>query len=416
MLRITDKTKCCGCSACVSVCPTKCISLKKDSEGFGYPDVDLNQCVNCCKCEKVCPIVNKKDKKNIYYDEQSKEEYTHLICQECADSMPKVYVAYNKNTVIREDSTSGGIFSALAEYVFNRNGWVYGVIVADDKSIKHYGTACREDLYKFRGSKYVQSDMSEIYEEVVKLLKKDTWVLFSGTPCQVEALKRYAGKEYFKLITVDIFCHGVGSPLYWEKYVKFMEQKYASSIKQVKFREKTYGYNSACMAIYFENGKSSHKGHDDDLYWTAFSKCYIFRPSCYTCEFKTINHRSDFTIGDFWSSKSLPYDYQKANGCTLLISQSPKADDILSELEEKIRIQQVEMEEALNVNGAHMPSKLISSSTLPKNRKQFLEFAYNKGIDAAVKKYIPLSMKKRIKCIIKPILYRIGFLEVLKQR
>lgn len=414
MLKIIDKVKCCGCSACVSICPKNCISFIDDNEGFSYPVVDMQQCIDCHKCEKVCPILNKKNSEITYNECQTKEAFTHAVCLNVEGDMPNVYAAYNLNGSIRENSTSGGVFSALANYIFDRNGWVFGVIVDDRKGIQHYGTPNREELYKFRGSKYVQSDMTGVYAQIRGLLKKDNWVLYSGTPCQVEGLKKYLGTVYDKLVTVDIFCHGVGSPMYWGKYVHHMEEKYKSPIKMVKFREKTYGYNSACMALYFENGDSSHKGHDDDLYWTAFSKCFIFRPSCYACQFKTIRHVSDFTIGDFWSSKELPEDFERANGCTLIIEQSDRAGCILKELEKSLKCHAVEMEKALLINGGPMPSKLISSSPIPKKFADFRKDMNRLGLEELTHKYMPLTFKQRIKCMVKPIMYKLGILRWLK--
>lgn len=147
-----------------------------------------------------------------------------------------------------------------------------GVVLDKNQNVLHTFADNENTLEKMRGSKYVQSNQVGIYQKVEEALKQGTTVLYSGTPCQIAGLKSYLGSDYEKLITVDIICHGVGSPLYWEKYVQYVYEKMNSKVKEVRFREKTYGYNSACMAVYFENGKSSHKGHDDDLYWTAFSK------------------------------------------------------------------------------------------------------------------------------------------------
>lgn len=417
MVTVQEKKYCCGCAACVEVCPQKCIKYTFDEEGFGYPEVEAMKCVHCGLCESVCPVIAKEKNSVPVYEPiegESKENFTHRVC-ESERNIPAFYVAYNRNSQIREKSTSGGTFSALAEYVYERGGWVYGVVLDQNCKIVHMASNSWEDLALFRESKYVQSEQQGMFENIKNKLRQNIMVLYSGTPCQVEGLKRYLGREYEKLITVDIFCHGVGSPKYWKKYVDYMQQKYNSPIQRVNFREKTYGYNSACMAVYFKNGKSSHKGHDDDLYWTAFSKCYIFRPSCYCCKFKTLNHVSDFSIGDFWETDELPESFQNSNGTTLIITHSEKAKTILMELSSLLAFTSVDPNEALLINGGHMPSKLISSSSLPAKRDDLFDDLDRMEIDAIVKKYMPLSFKQLFKCKLKPILYKLGMLEKVKR-
>lgn len=145
-----------------------------------------------------------------------------------------------------------------------------------------------------------------------------------------------------------------------------------SPVKEVHFREKTYGYNSACLAVYFQNGKSIHKGHDDDLYWTAFSKNYIYRPSCYACAFKTVNHVADFTIGDFWKAEQLPREFKDANGCSLVLCHSDMSLQIFCEINTNIEFATIDLEEALNINGGHQSSMLVSVPTKPINREKIL--------------------------------------------
>lgn len=416
MIEITTKVDCCGCSACQSICPQKCISMESDCEGFLYPQIDTSLCTNCNSCERVCPINAKRNSRKIkdITPIGKKEEITKIAINQCR-YLPDTYVTYIKNSALRHDSTSGGFFTAVAQEILLRKGKVYGVEVDKNKRIIHSSVEAFEELWRFRGSKYVQSEQFGIYEYIKNDLQKDRWVLYSGTPCQVEGLKNFLGKEYDKLVTVDIFCHGVGSPKYWNKYVSFMEQKYKSKIKKVKFREKTYGYNSACMAVYFENGKSSHKGHDDDLYWTAFSKFYIFRPSCYKCEFKTVNHVADFSIGDFWDVGDLNVKFRNSNGCSLLLVHTDKGKKLLEEIENQIEKTPIEIEKALMINGGPMPSKLITSSPLIKNRDEFFVEMDKYSIDRLVKKYLPLSFKSKVRCLLKPFLYRIGVLAAFKR-
>lgn len=416
MINICKSEQCCGCTACESICPKHAIEMKEDKEGFCYPIVDKSSCVECGLCEMVCPILNVKDSSFEYGEDETKEDITYRAV-ESTNILPDSYVSYLKDVKIREASTSGGVFTAIAKYVLDRNGVVFGVKIDEQMNIVHDAVESFENLEVFRGSKYVQSKQAGIYKKVKQYLESGRWVLYTGTPCQVAGLKGYLRKEYDKLITLDIFCHGVGSPLYWKKYTEYMEHKYHSKIKKVRFREKTYGYNSACMAVYFENGKSSHKGHDDDLYWTAFSKCFIFRPSCYDCKFKTIHHTyADFSIGDYWDARDCSMNFQQANGCSLLLAHSNRAKMLLEECKEYLCIQRVELKDALLINGGWQASKLMTSSKMVENKSDFFEDIEMYSIDYAVKKYMPLTLKQQIRCWIKPIVYKLGILNFLKER
>lgn len=412
MIKIQNKENCTGCSACEASCPKHCITMEEDSEGFLYPVVNKNQCINCNICEKVCPM----DKKNKIFSAwtTNKDVVIHDAIVNTR-ILPKTYVGFINENNVRQQSTSGGIFTALANYVLKQQGAVFGVIIDEKKRIVHIMAETEEELSKIRQSKYVQSFQEGIYLQVKNELEKKRVILYTGTPCQVVGLKKFLGKEYTNLITLDIFCHGVGSPLYWEKYVSYMEKKYHASIDKVKFREKTYGYNSATMAVYFKNGKSSHKGHDDDLYWSPFSKNYIFRPSCYSCAFKQINHISDFSIGDFWKVSNLPKEYEKANGCSLLLCHSEKANKIINKLNDVLKYMPYDLEEALIINGGHQPSMLIANPQCPPKRNSFFKDMKVLNPRQLNKKYLPLSMKAKLKCIIKPVFYKIGILTWVKE-
>lgn len=413
MLEIKNKQDCCGCTACASACPKQCITMTADCEGFQYPVIDKKKCIDCHICEKKCPVFGRR--KVVASHGLDKAEVNRKAVA-VADSLPDAFVCFLRNVEIRQQSTSGGVFTALAQYVLRLGGIVYGVILDDGQKVVHTFAENETDLAKMRRSKYVQSNQNGIYLQVKENLRQGRIVLYSGTPCQVTGLKSYLGGTYENLITVDIFCHGVGSPLYWEKYVQYVSQKMKSPVKEVRFREKTYGYNSACLAVYFQNGKSIHKGHDDDLYWTAFSKNYIYRPSCYACAFKNINHVADFTIGDFWNAEHLPSQFKEANGCSLLLCHSEKAQKILEKLHSSLETTPVELAEALDINGGHQPSMLITCPEVPEKRNEWFEDMVNMTPQELVNRYLPQGVKGKIKRIIKPILYKTGLLEKIKSR
>ena len=414
MISIDDKKKCCGCSACLSICPKKAISFKYDKEGFKYPFVDKKLCINCNLCEKVCPFAN-----NIYCDDIkiSNEELIDEKIKESKNNI-KCYVCYNNDINVRKDSTSGGFFSVIANYVINMNGYVCGVSYDENKNICHKIIDKNGHISEFRGSKYVQSNQDGIFLKIKEILNYGSLVLYSGTPCQVEGLLNFLQKPYDNLITVDLVCHGVGSEKYWNKYKEYMEWKYNSKIKSISFREKTYGYNSSCMSISFYNGKKSRKGHNGDKYLLPFFSDYILRPSCYSCNVKKIDRKSDFTMGDFWDSSNLNNNFKKANGCTFLMCNSKKSIKIFNQLKKEITFESISIREGLLINSGKNYSMILKSTNRPDDRNNFFrdlnEVDY-KNIPKLVKKYMPLTLKEKTACIVKPLLYKLKILELVKK-
>lgn len=194
MIEINTKENCCGCYACYNVCPKQCITMKTDNEGFWYPDIDKDKCVNCNLCEKVCPIVNPVQRN---------------------ESLKLSYAVQNKDDAVRLSSSSGGMFHLLAESIIKQDGVVYGAGFDKDFSVKHIRINKIEEIQLLQGSKYLQSDIGNIYKQVKKDLKENKQVLFTGTPCQVEGLKSFLGREENNLLTMDFICHGVPSPMIW---------------------------------------------------------------------------------------------------------------------------------------------------------------------------------------------------------
>lgn len=204
MIKIIDKAKCCGCTACAEKCPKKCIEMKADEEEFLYPVVNEDECVNCGACDRVCPIQNPI------------EEVEHN---------QKGYLVQHKNDDVRLESTAGGAFTAIATVVIKKGGVVFGATYDNDFQVIHTYVEKEQDLYKFRNSKYVQSSVGKSFEQVKHFLLEDRWVCFSGTPCQIEGLNKYLGKKYDKLVLVDVVCHGIPSPLVWKKYLEVQKEK-----------------------------------------------------------------------------------------------------------------------------------------------------------------------------------------------
>ena len=241
MITITDKTKCSGCTACASACPKQCISMEPDFEGFLYPIVDTAVCIDCGLCNKVCPIESP------------------IAVNE---SLLQSFAVRTKNLEVLKDSTSGGFFTPLAEQILSKKGVICAAAYDEDFTVKHLFIDGQEDwessdLHKFRGSKYVQSDVRGCYQKIECFLKEGREVCFVGMPCQVYGLKRYLRKTYSNLLTVDLVCHSTPSPKLWEKYLRYQKEQFGAPIKDISFRSKVFGYHSGgFMRITFETGKT----------------------------------------------------------------------------------------------------------------------------------------------------------------
>lgn len=209
MVNITDKSKCCGCNACGDVCIHQAIKFHIDVEGFWYPEVDKDKCTDCGLCEKVCPIINKED----WHESGGFEK-------------PHCYALINKNIEVRFDSTSGGAFSALADEIYKKSGYVGGAIYNEDWSVSQFLSSSREDLSRLRSSKYLQSHLDGFYIAVREALKTGKPVLVCGSPCQMAAMKRFLRKPYENLMVVDYICRGIASPLYFKQFINYLEQKH----------------------------------------------------------------------------------------------------------------------------------------------------------------------------------------------
>ena len=238
MIQIKEKSNCCGCTACASICPKDAITMEPDALGFKYPKVDMDKCVDCGLCEKVCAF-------NDNYD-------TSLNLPE-----PSAYAARHKNMQEVETSRSGAAFIAISDYILEQGGVVYGVGYTDHFRVVHKRATTKEERDEFKGSKYVQSDLTGIFRQVKKDLKKGLIVLFSGTPCQTSGLASYVGNKLREnLFLVDIVCHGVPGPYLWRDYILYLERKHGDKISWVDFRDKQkYGWKAHHETFKFTKGR-----------------------------------------------------------------------------------------------------------------------------------------------------------------
>lgn len=277
MIKVNEQ--CCGCGACVQKCPQRCISMKETADGFDYPDVDAARCISCGLCEDVCPL-------------------NMLKSAECADE--SVYIGYSNREEERKRSSSGGVFSLLAEKVLQRDGLVFGAAFDDSFEVCHIGITNPEQLDALRRSKYVQSRIGETYQEAQNALEAGRMVLFSGTPCQIAGLKSFLGRDYPTLYTIDLICHGAPSPRVWKKYKEELRAHYASPIRAISFRNKDTGWKEFSVCFEFENGEKYASQLWSDPYMRIFLENICLRHSCYNCTFKGQRYYSDLTLGDAW--------------------------------------------------------------------------------------------------------------------
>lgn len=248
------------------------------------------------------------------------------------DNSPKAYLGINKNEEIREESSSGGIFTVIAQEILrDGNGIVFGAAFDENFIVKHIEICDEKELYKLRTSKYVQSDISNTYQRAESYLKKGKNVLFTGTPCQIEGLKSYLMKEYENLYTQDIICHGVPSPLIWEKYKNYRKKVDSKNPENINFRNKDNGWHEFNLKFSYDNGKYS-KSQNKDLYMKAFLDNLILRDSCYKCSFKKYNRNSDITLADFWGIENIKSKLDDNKGISLIIVNSKKGQSILNRI------------------------------------------------------------------------------------
>ena len=338
---LADRTHCTGCSACCGVCPRDAISMVSDKEGFSFPLVDMEKCVHCGICTAACPMLHPREKK----------------------PLPAVFAAWNRDSNIRRDSTSGGAFSALADYVLEDGGVVFGAALDGRQHLRHIACFRKEDLWRLRGAKYVQSDLDGVFQAVKKCLET-RHVLFSGTPCQVDGLHRYLGGRPENLTTCDLVCQGVPSPGVWEKMVRYIEKKRGRELQAVRFRNKVEGWkNSHFTAVYDDGTVDTHPLFQTE-YGRAFGRALFLRPCCYHCPYACMNRPGDFTLGDLWGLAPGELPDQQQKGISLLLVNTSHGSHIFDQL--PLSRQPFSMERAIAGN-----PRLASPIAQPPERAAF---------------------------------------------
>jgi coenzyme F420-reducing hydrogenase beta subunit len=328
-----EKSNCCGCSACMNICPKKAITMKPDQDGYLFPDIKDDLCVKCGLCKKVCAFQKPLDKVN-------------------RDEPIATYAAINRDKSILSSSTSGGVFSALASIVFEKNGVVFGCAFDRNMEARHICIENPVNLKKLQGSKYVQSNIGTAYIKAKNFLQEGRWVLFTGTPCQIAGFKAYLGKDYPNLITADFVCHGVPSLSFFKGYIKYLEDTLNGKIINFKFRDKIYGWGVTGKVINQKNGTMNKKIilPITSYYFNYFLKGDISRESCYECKYACGIRSADFTMGDYWGIEKAHPDIKTKNGVSLLLINSEKGLQYINKLKQFMVLKQSTFKQAKEYN------------------------------------------------------------------
>lgn len=379
MINIIDKQNCCGCHACYNSCPQHCINMLSDEEGFWYPVVDIEKCIDCGLCEKACPILRVRS----------------------VDNDPFAFACNNKNDKIRQQSSSGGIFTIIAESTIANHGVVFGAGFDSDFNVLHSWTDNIAGISNFRGSKYVHSCIGNTYNQVRDFLEHGRQVLFSGTPCQIAGLMSYLDKDYEGLVCLDIICHGVPSPLVWEKYRSKMANH--RELKAISFRDKTFGWRRFSLRLTYKNADEDIKDLSNDAFMQGFLKNLYLRPSCYNCKFKTINRQSDITLADFWGIEKVHPSFDDNRGTSLILVNSQKGKAMFSSVADKMEYEKVDVDQAILYN----PSAVKSVDYNPKRVKFFHELSELADVTQLIAKYTKASFSRMVYVKLRILLSRI---------
>lgn len=348
MSRLCDPILCTGCSSCAQICPHGCITMKPDSEGFRRPVVDESRCTDCGACAAACPVLRRP----------------------ASPSLPVAYAAKNRDESVRSVSSSGGVFTLLAEHVLAQGGVVFGAAYDADFKVEHRMVETPQQLSALRSAKYVQSDLSDSFRQVKDLLAQGRQVLFSGTPCQVSGLRSFLDKDEPNLLTVDLVCHGSPSPAVWARYLDWRSEQKCDGHRPVtvNLRAKDTGWSSYSVDIRWPYGVNYIASKQDDPYLRAYLDALCLRPSCHRCSFKGLNRVADFTLGDYWGVWDQLPAMSDNKGTSIVLVHSEKAKALWAQLSDSMTVREADVRRCME----HNPSALQSSRYDPELRASFM--------------------------------------------
>ena len=342
-------SRCTDCGACRQICPVSAISQKENEEGFLYPWIDYDKCIQCGKCVEICPVVN--------------PTYSNSLRPQC-------YAGYTKDEIRLNRSSSGGVFTVFADTVLREGGYISGVVFDEKFKACHIVSNKPDDVFRMRGSKYVQSDTGKVFSEIKYLLQQGEKVLFTGVSCQVAGLRAFLGRDYENLFCIDIICHGVASPGILRKYLK--EKIGADQIRDIQFRNKELeGWRKTYIYIDGDQEKI-HQALGENEFTSLFLNDVINRNCCAECQFQKLPRQGDVTIGDFWGIEDCDPELDDNKGTSVLLVNSEKGQRLLEICRKDFLVLKEErVEDAIKKN-----PNIVSSSVPHPYRKKFFE--YNK--------------------------------------
>lgn len=370
-ITILDKKNCTGCEACCNICPRQCITLIEDEMGFRYPHVDHKRCIECKLCEKHCPVFNINKK-------QSGQE-------------PIVYAARTKDADVRFHSTSGGMFSEFASRIIQQGGVVCGAGYNENNLVEHFLVDDARDIEKIRQSKYMQSRVGNVLQEIRAALEVGRLVAFCGTPCQVAGLHQYLGREYDNLLTIDFICRGVNSPKAFRYWLNELEQENHSKATKIWFKYKEGGWKASprCTRVDFADGSNKvYSGKQNTFMCGYLGPNLYIRPSCGDCRFKGTPRLSDITLGDFWGLNSVLED---DGGTSLVMLNTPKGTMLFQEIRDRIEYEEHSFSEIAKGNVC-----ADNSVTINPRSEEFLARLGSKPFSKLVKRYSGCNLPSKI--------------------
>lgn len=338
----SERDQCCGCMACADACPNNAVAVKTDPEGFWYPEIKQELCVDCGRCQAVCPLAPGE-----------------------AGKAPLRYIAAQaKDPALRKASTSGAVFPVLAQAVLNQGGVVYGTGFDGSMQVVYQRAASRGELDRLMQTKYVQSQTAGIFRRVREDLQDGRQILFVGTPCQAEALRRFLGREYPALIIADLICYGVPSPGVWARYMAYLEQEYRGTLTQFQFRDKRGRDNGHTVSFRIGEREYVEEEYGSDPFLALYFSNYIIRPSCHACPFTTVERCSDITMGDFWEIEKAAPQLDDGMGTSLVMLRSERGMALWESLQDQFHQIECGHEDA-------MQPRLVSPTPPAPMRKLF---------------------------------------------
>lgn len=387
-----QKHDCCGCTACMSICPEQAITMEADEEGFLYPQINPELCVECEACKKLCAF------QNGYTTHDNFDE-------------PGVYAVKHEAEEVRFSSTSGGMFTAFSDEILSCGGVIYGVGFDDKLVVCHQRAVDKDQRDNFRGSKYVQSELRQSFFGVKSDLRSGRKVLFTGTPCQVAGLRKYlnqSGVNTANLILCDIVCHGTPSPLIFAEYLRICESKSNKKIVNHICRSKVEGWHAHTEMNIFIDRQEDYKSFLSQLYKNIFYSYLALRPSCHSCKYTSLRRPSDITIADFWDvDKTIP-EFDDNKGVSLVLINTAKGQELFNKVKDRIVFKQS------NTDACLQPNLKEPTKPSPK-RDEFWQDYQASGFDYVIKKYFGYGAKGDIKRLILKIIRKIGLLQAVKR-